>query len=92
MLFGNIVSSPRDVLSPTQALELANAYLEKASKANDPYIALILYHDTEISLSQAPSALKFKASMKTLHPPMPVLVDCWTTVVVAVSKKADKLR
>ncbi|KAK3806066.1 MAG: hypothetical protein J3Q66DRAFT_422153 [Benniella sp.] len=53
MLFGNIISSPRDVLTPTQALELANAYLEHASKAKDPYIALILCHDTEVSLSQA---------------------------------------
>jgi hypothetical protein len=53
MLFGSIVSSPRDVLTPTQALELANDYLEKASKAHDPYIALILCHDTEVSLSQA---------------------------------------
>jgi len=58
MLFGSIVSSPRDVLSPTQALELANAYLEKASKANDPYIALILCHDTEVSLSQAAKGSK----------------------------------
>ncbi|KAK3805366.1 MAG: hypothetical protein J3Q66DRAFT_446011 [Benniella sp.] len=58
MLFGNIISSPRDVLTPTQALELANAYLEHASKANDPYIALILCHDTEVSLSQAARGLK----------------------------------
>jgi hypothetical protein len=58
MLFGNTISSPRDVLTPTQALELANAYLEKASKAHDPYIALILCHDTEVSLSQAAKGSK----------------------------------
>jgi tetratricopeptide (TPR) repeat protein len=58
MKFGSIVSSPREVLSPTQALELANTYLEKALKANDPYIALILCHDTEVSLSQAARSSK----------------------------------
>jgi len=53
MLFGGIISSPRDILSPMQALELANVYLQNASKAKDPYISLVLCHDTEISLSQA---------------------------------------
>jgi len=66
MLFGSIVSSPRDVLSPTQALELANAYLEHASKANDPYIALILCHDTEVSLSQAARGSK-RFDLQGLH-------------------------
>jgi hypothetical protein len=53
MLFGSIISSPRDILSPVQALELANVYLENASKARDPYVAMVLCHDTEVSLSQA---------------------------------------
>jgi hypothetical protein len=58
MLFGSIVSSPRDILLPTQALELANIYLDNANKATDPYIALVLCHDTEVSLSQAKGASK----------------------------------
>jgi len=58
MLFGTIISSPRDVLSPTQALEQANIYLDNARKTPDPYIALALCHDTEVSLSQAARASK----------------------------------
>jgi hypothetical protein len=58
MLFGSIISSPRDILSPLQALELANVYLENASKTNDPFLALVLCHDTEVSLSQAKKASK----------------------------------
>jgi len=53
MLFGGIISSSRDVLSPTQALELANIYLDNARKTNDAHIALVLCQDTEVSLSQA---------------------------------------
>jgi len=53
MLFGSIISSPREVLSPTQALELANIYLDNARKTTDLCIALALCHDTEASLSQA---------------------------------------
>jgi hypothetical protein len=53
MLFGSIIASPREVLSPTQALELANIYLDNARKTTDPYIALTLCHDTEVTLSQA---------------------------------------
>ncbi|KAK3806094.1 MAG: hypothetical protein J3Q66DRAFT_375444 [Benniella sp.] len=53
MLFGSIISSPREVLSPTQALELANIYLDNARKTTDLCIALTLCHDTEASLSQA---------------------------------------
>jgi hypothetical protein len=41
-----------------QALELANVYLANAFKAKDPFIALVLGHDTELSLSQAKKATK----------------------------------
>ncbi|KAF9353956.1 hypothetical protein BGX34_011286 [Mortierella sp. NVP85] len=58
MLFGGIIASPRDILTPVQALELANVYLENAFRATDPYIALTLGHDTEVSLTQAKSASK----------------------------------
>ncbi|KAK3806074.1 MAG: hypothetical protein J3Q66DRAFT_422177 [Benniella sp.] len=52
MLFGTIISSQRDILTPLQTLELANIYLDNARKSTDPYITLALCHDTEVTLSQ----------------------------------------
>ncbi|KAI8356337.1 hypothetical protein B0O80DRAFT_425208 [Mortierella sp. GBAus27b] len=56
--FGGVVRSPRSILLPVQALELANIYLENACDATDPIIALTLCHDTEVTLSQAKSGSK----------------------------------
>ncbi|KAF9346027.1 hypothetical protein BGX34_004272, partial [Mortierella sp. NVP85] len=58
MVFGGIVTSPRGSLSLQQSLELANVYLENASKAQDPDIALVLCHDTEVSLSQVKKGVR----------------------------------
>jgi len=58
MVFTGIVSSPRGSLSSQQTLELANAYLETAFNATDSDIALVLCHDTEVSLSQAKKSAK----------------------------------
>jgi hypothetical protein len=58
MLFGSIVSSPRGSLSPQKALELANIYLENAFNTTDSDIALILCHDTEVSLYQAKKSVE----------------------------------
>ncbi|KAK3807003.1 MAG: hypothetical protein J3Q66DRAFT_418816 [Benniella sp.] len=58
MLFGSILSSPLDSLLPQQALQLANVYLDNANKATDPFVALVLCHDTEVSLSQAKKSFK----------------------------------
>jgi hypothetical protein len=58
MVFGNIVSSPRGSLLPQKALDLANIYLENAFNANDSDIALVLCHDTEVSLHQAKKHVK----------------------------------
>ncbi|KAF9348198.1 hypothetical protein BGX34_002626, partial [Mortierella sp. NVP85] len=58
MVFGSIVTSPRSSLSPRQTLDLAKAYLEVAYHATDPDVALVLCHDTEISLHQAKKAVK----------------------------------
>ena len=58
MLFGNIISSPRGSLSLRQTLKLVNVYLENASKEQDPDVALVLCHDTEVSLSQAKKLAK----------------------------------
>lgn len=59
MVSGNIVLSPRASLTPQQSLRLANVYLEKASGEEDPDIALVLCHDTEVSLSQARKGIKY---------------------------------
>jgi len=58
MLFSTVISSPRDNLLPEQTLDLANIYLDNARKAVDPYIALVLCHDTEVSLSQVKKVAK----------------------------------
>ncbi|KAK3806991.1 MAG: hypothetical protein J3Q66DRAFT_418720 [Benniella sp.] len=58
MLFGSILSSSLDGLLPEQALQLANVYLDNAHKATDIHIALVLCHDTEVSLSQAKKSFK----------------------------------
>jgi hypothetical protein len=58
MSFNSIVSSPRGSLSPQKVLELANVYLENAFNTTDPDIALVLCHDTEVTLSQAKKAVK----------------------------------
>jgi hypothetical protein len=58
MVFSSIISSPRGTLSPQQALKLANVYLDNAYNESDGDIALVLCHDTEISLSQAKKAVK----------------------------------
>lgn len=53
-----VISSSRANLSLQQVLDLANIYLENASKATDLDIVLVLCHDTEISLSQVKKAAK----------------------------------
>jgi hypothetical protein len=58
MVLWSIISSPRASLSLQQILDLANMYLENARKAVDPTIALVLCHDTELSLSQVKGAAK----------------------------------
>jgi len=59
MVFGSIISSPRGSLSLQQALDLANIYLENARNTQDPAIALVLCHDTEVSLSHVKRAAKY---------------------------------
>jgi len=58
MVFSSFVSSPRGTLSPKQALKLANVYLDNAYNEDDSDIALVLCHDTEVSLSQAKKTVK----------------------------------
>ncbi|KAK3821637.1 MAG: WD40-repeat-containing domain protein [Benniella sp.] len=53
-----VFAGPRGSLSSQQTLELANVYLEGAFNAIDSDIALVLCHDTEVSLSQAKKSAK----------------------------------
>jgi hypothetical protein len=66
MVFGSIISSPRGNLSLHQVLDLANIYLENASKSTDPDIILVLCHDTEVSLAHVKKAAK-NIDDKTMH-------------------------
>ncbi|KAK3823221.1 MAG: WD40-repeat-containing domain protein [Benniella sp.] len=67
MMFGKIVESPRGSLSPQKALDLANIYLEAASTTEDPEIALVLCHDTEVSLSEAKKAVRRTGDHSTIE-------------------------
>jgi len=67
MVFHSIVSSPRGNLPLQHVLDLANIYLECASKAHHPDIALVLCHDTEVALSQAKKAAKRSKEQTVLH-------------------------
>ncbi|KAI8346999.1 hypothetical protein B0O80DRAFT_430459 [Mortierella sp. GBAus27b] len=62
-----IVTSPRGNLSPVQSLRLAKAYLECATKEQDMDVALVLCHDTEVSLAQAKRSAK-SSDHQVLHP------------------------
>lgn len=57
-MFGGIVASPQNTLSPKQALDLAKIYLDSARRATDIKLILVLCHDTEASLSQARKSAK----------------------------------
>jgi hypothetical protein len=46
MLFGSVIPSPRGDLSLNELLDLANAYLENASRIQEPRIALVLFATT----------------------------------------------
>ncbi|KAI8345101.1 hypothetical protein B0O80DRAFT_429781 [Mortierella sp. GBAus27b] len=58
MILGGALSSPLGSLSAKQALELAKVYLENARNADDSNIAMVLCHDTKVSLSQAKKVIK----------------------------------
>ncbi|KAK3809438.1 MAG: hypothetical protein J3Q66DRAFT_405442 [Benniella sp.] len=74
-MFSSIVSSPRSSLSPQQALKLANVYFENARNEGDGDIALVLCHDTEISLSQAKKAVKFSKNPDVIEEIGTVYID-----------------
>jgi hypothetical protein len=58
MVFGHTISSPRGSLSLQQSLELANAFLGTATKLQDHDVALVLCHETEVTLFQAKKLAK----------------------------------
>jgi len=78
MLFSSIVSSPRGSLSPLKTLELANIYLETAFNAIDSDIALVLCHDTEVSLLQAKKSVK--------HDKNPTVTEGIATAYIGLGK------
>jgi hypothetical protein len=82
MVFGSIVSSPRGSLTAQQALKLANVYLEKACDEDDPVIALVLCHDTEVSLSQARKSVK--------HVKNPTMIKGIATAYIDLGKLLEK--
>ncbi|KAF9347874.1 hypothetical protein BGX34_002825, partial [Mortierella sp. NVP85] len=66
MVFGSVGSSPLGSLSSQQALDLANLYLDNAYNADDPKIALVLCHDTKVSLTQAKKVVR-RTGSQTLN-------------------------
>ncbi|KAI8345459.1 hypothetical protein B0O80DRAFT_491768 [Mortierella sp. GBAus27b] len=67
MVFGHIVSSSRGSLSFRQSLDLANFFLEIAGKAQDRDIALVLCHETEVTLFQAKKSAKRSDDQSVQH-------------------------
>lgn len=67
MVFNSFLSSSRGNLSLQHALDLANIYLKSVSIAPHPDIALVLCHDTEVTLSQAKKAAKRSKNQDVLH-------------------------
>lgn len=58
MGLGSAISSPLLSFSSQKALDLARIYLETARNASDSDIALVLFNNTEASLSQAKKSVK----------------------------------
>jgi hypothetical protein len=99
MVFGNIVSSPLSSLSSQQALKLANVYLESAYNADDDDVALVLCHDTEVSLNQAKKGIRHSENhyetkeIATAYGELGRLLDSrgHCSEAVASYRKAEKL-
>ncbi|KAG0352604.1 hypothetical protein BGZ54_002677, partial [Gamsiella multidivaricata] len=64
-MFSSTFSSSRSALSPQRALNLANAHLENARKADDPDFILALCANAEVALSRMK-----RTDRKALIPPM----------------------
>lgn len=81
-MFGDhsVISVPRS--TPLQHIELAKAYVEAASKAQDSEIALRLCHDAEVTLSHV---------KKPRGAEDPNLRDGVATTFVELGKVLDKL-
>jgi hypothetical protein len=82
MVFGSVISSPLGSLSPQKALALANVYLDNAYKSSDSDIALVLCHDTEVSLFQAKKATK--------HSKDPMTIEGIATAYMDLSKLLER--
>ncbi|KAF9346718.1 hypothetical protein BGX34_003691, partial [Mortierella sp. NVP85] len=99
MLFGGVIASPLSTLSPQQALELARVYLENAYNTSDPAIALVLCHNTEVSLFQAKKTAKHDENQTTIDGIATAYIDLGRilerynrdTEAKAFCKKGEKL-
>jgi len=67
MLFSYVTSSPRGHLTLQQSLDLADLYLDCAAKTQDPDIAMVLCHDTEVLLLHAKKAAKHTNDQTSRH-------------------------
>lgn len=81
-MFSSIVSTPLGSLSPQQALQLANVYLDNACNINDPDISLVLCHDTKVSLSHARKVVK--------HSKNPTIVEGLATAYIDLGKLLER--
>ncbi|KAI8357936.1 hypothetical protein B0O80DRAFT_485085 [Mortierella sp. GBAus27b] len=66
-MYSHIISSPRGHLTLHQSLQLANFFLEHAAKTQDSDIALVLCHETEVSLSQTKKAARHTDDTTAQH-------------------------
>jgi len=78
-----VFAGPRGSLSSQQTLELANIYLEGAFNTIDSDIALVLCHDTEVSLSQAKKSAK--------HDKNPTVTGEIATAYIGLGKLLESL-
>lgn len=100
MGLGDIISSPQDGLSSRQALHLARIYLDNAQKETDPKVALVLCHDTEISMSQVNRAAKrtkdqqLREEIATVYTNLGAILDTkgYRVEAQAFYKKSEKWR
>jgi len=100
-VYGTAISSTLSSLSPKQALILANLYLENAkTPALDPAIALVLCHETEMSLRHAKKAARSTKNPSVIGGIATAYIDLSRLLEIlkrssesqAIYKKGEKLR
>jgi len=98
-MFGTVIPSTLSSLSPEQALELANVYLEKGYSARDPDVAFVLCHETEASLLHAKKAARSAKNQTVIEGIATAYIDLGRLLEIhkhgnesqAIYKKGEKL-